>query len=44
MSNVNSGFIVRGIFNGKINSITTGDFGLKMNIQGLTFSNLSYTS
>ena len=44
MSTVNSGFIVRGIFNGKINSITTGDFGLKMNIQGLTFSNLSYTS
>lgn len=44
MSTVNSGFIVRGIFNGEINSITTGDFGLEMNIQGLTFSNLSYTS
>ena len=44
MSTVNSGFIVRGIFNSKINSITTVDFGLKMNIQGLTFSNISYTS
>lgn len=44
MSTVNSGFIVRDIFNGEINSITTGDFGLKMNIQGLIFSNLSYTS
>lgn len=44
MSTFNSGFIVRGIFNGEINSITTGDFGLKMNIQGLTFSNLSYAS
>ena len=44
MSTVNSGFIVRGIFNGKINTITIGDFGLKMNIQGLTFSNLSYAS
>lgn len=44
MRTVNSGFIVRGIFNGKINSITTGDFGLKMNIQGLIFSNLSDAS
>jgi len=44
MRTVNSGFIVRGIFNGKINSITTGDFGLKMNIQGLTFSYLSDAS